>query len=562
MVNGKKGEFMAFNTWTDPDVLDELDKLERFAVRSYFKMRLPNAYIIAELHLSSRVWRQEVLYLASFIRRLGSKDSRVQLTALMMSRDAPQPSFLGPSSELLSPRFFGWTGTFPAAYSGPSATDVTSIPERIAYLARRFEIGLWEDGVQLHVTYKGVLFQNPHNILQTLSRRRDKEMLELLECRQSTDLRKTRAPPFAINWGSAGRPTAHRNEESAFLDAHSPYSDSEIFILSTLRLLVWPTALRSAIRAGGHGWPSGRCPTCMISVQTATHLLNVPSGDRSHCNTLRNLPQSRHTAAVQCLVTALAASTWKIIAAEGHRRASDATLDRYLDAINAAVGQQILDSGDGAQHYKPDAILLDPVTKEIYIVDVHFGSDDKLDSEDALLTHLKETLPSMVPNTVYGMTRAYSSPQEATRAMNRRAHTHLAPFTTVYFDSEGAMTPRGQTKFQIDTVVDTEVRAGILNVTTFSQARYARRYAPLVGVLRRAGNAPVRQSRRNLSPPVHLLVIAVGVTGTIPRFTVRNLNVLFPKKGEAKKIRLDLRHRAWRAAALAYPAWRAEENRV
>jgi hypothetical protein len=55
MVNGKIGELMAFNTWTDPDVLNELDKLERFAVRNYFKMTLPNAYVIAELHLSSRV---------------------------------------------------------------------------------------------------------------------------------------------------------------------------------------------------------------------------------------------------------------------------------------------------------------------------------------------------------------------------------------------------------------------------------------------------------------------------------------------------------------------------
>jgi hypothetical protein len=90
-------------------------------------------------------------------------------------------------------------------------------------------------------------------------------------------------------------------------------------------------------------------------------------------------------------VTVLAASTWKIIASEGHRRASDSTLDLYLDAINTAVGQQILDSGDGAQHYKPDAILLDPVTKEVYIVDVHFGSYDKLDSEDTLLTHRRRS---------------------------------------------------------------------------------------------------------------------------------------------------------------------------
>jgi hypothetical protein len=168
---------------------------------------------------------------------------------------------------------------------------------------------------------------------------------------------------------------------------------------------------------------------------------------------------------------------------------------------------------------------------------------------------LKETLPSTVPNTVYGTTRAYSSPEEASRAMGRRTHTHLAPFTTVYFDHEGSMTPRGKAKFQIDTMLDTEVRAGILNVTTFSQARYARRYAPPVGVLRRAGVGQVRHFRRNSSPPVHLLVIAVGVTGAIPRFTVWNLNVLFPKKGETKKIRLDLRHRVWRAAVLAYPAW-------
>jgi hypothetical protein len=554
MVNSKKGEFLAFNVWNDPDLLTVLDKLEMAAVRSYLKLNLPNAYIMAELHLSSRCWRQEVLYLASFVRRLGSKDSRVKLTALMMSRDAQQPHVLGTGAELLTPRFFGWTGAFPDNYTGPPHSGAAGIPERIAHLAHKFQVGLWEDGTNIHVTFRGDAVQNPHRLLQTLSRRRDKEILKLLEGRQSTNRRKQRAPPFSISWGTAGRVTTQRKEERAFIDARSPYSDAEIRILTSLRLLLWPTAFRDAIRSSAQ--IPGKCPTCHGTAQTPTHLLNIPASDRSHAAALRNLPQDRHTKAVRALVKTLAGSTWKIIVAEGHRRDPDAALDAHLTAIRRACAQRELDSGDGAQHYKPDAILLDPDTGDIYIVDVHFGSDDKLEWEDALYNHLRSTFHTSATTGAYASTTAYASPAEAAMAIRNGTHTHLAAFTTTHFDLEGAMTAAGQSACQVSSIDNEDVSAAdILKITSFSQARYARRYAPLVGILRRSDRTGRRRSNRK----VHLLILAVGVAGTMPRFTTRNISTLFPKKSEAKQTRMDLRHCAWRGAVSIYPAWRAEE---
>ena len=124
-----------------------------------------------------------------------------------------------------------------------------SITARIAYLSHKFQVGLWDDGNDIHVSFEGDEVQNPHRLLQALSRRRDKEILTRLENRQSTNPRKARAPQFSISWGTAGRTTTHRKEERAFLDARSPYSDKEIRILSSLRLLLWPTAFRDSIRS-------------------------------------------------------------------------------------------------------------------------------------------------------------------------------------------------------------------------------------------------------------------------------------------------------------------------
>jgi hypothetical protein len=330
----------------------------------------------------------------------------------------------------------------------------------------------------------------------------------------------------------------------------STYSSHEVHILMSLRLLLWPTAFRAAIRS--HGTVPGGCGTCGATAQTATHLLNVPSDSR-HTLALRSVPQARHTAAVSCLVTALVKSTWRVIVAEGHSRPPDRFLDTHTAAITAAKGRALLDSGDGAQHYKPDAILLHPSDNSIYIVDVHFGSDDKLEWEDALLCHLKATYPSTAAPTTYASPLAYLSPADAQAAIRRGNHSYLAHLTTVDFTTDGQLSSAHPLQASVAQIGDADVRKGILSVSQFSLARYARRYAPLVNVLRRSG------LRRGTQRPVHLLVLSIGVTGTMPAFTTRNTSTLFSKKMDAKKVRLDLRHCAWRGAVSAYKAWRHEE---
>ena len=200
--------------------------------------------------------------------------------------------------------------------------------------------------------------------------------------------------------------------------------------------------------------------------------------------------------------------------------------------------------------------MLHPVTGDVYIVDVHFGSDDKLVYEDALFNHLRTAFPS---SAAYASTLAYISPQEAATAIRRKTHSHLAAFTTTNFNTEGAMTPAGWSALRVSSLEDDDVQPeDIHKITSFTQARYARHYAPLVGILRRSSRAG--RGNRRTSRNVHLLVIAVGVAGSMPRFTTRNISTLFPKPREARKVRLDLRHCAWRGAVSIYSAWRAEEE--
>jgi hypothetical protein len=240
--------------------------------------------------------------------------------------------------------------------------------------------------------------------------------------------------------------------------------------------------------------------------------------------------------------------------AEGHSRPPDRFLDTHTAAITAAKGRALLDSGDGAQHYKPDVILLHPSDNSIYIVDVHFGSDDKLEWEDALLCHLKATYPSTVAPTTYTSPLAYPSPADAQEAIRSGNHSYLAHFTTLDFTTDGQLSSTRPLQASVAQIGDEDVSKGILSVSRFSLARYARRYAPLVKVLRRSG------LRRGAKRPVHLLVLSIGVSGTMPAFTTRNISTLFTKQMDAKRVRQDLRHCAWRGAVSAYKAWRHEEE--
>ena len=560
-VNSAKGEFAFYSAWMSPDILQTLDKLERRTMRSFVSLNLPNAYIMGELHLSRRVWRQDVIFLAGFIRILGSKDPRVQLTALMMSRDAPQPDSYGSGDAPLSPRFFNWCGTFPEGYSGPPLTGhLLDTPERLCYLAATHGVGIWEENGRIHITHDGKDVLHPHRLLQTLSKARDRHFLRLLEARQSTDSRKERAPEFSLSWGTAGRPmpAQQRKEEMAFLNSYSSYTDAEIRMLLSLRLLLWPTEFRSHIRSGRAINTPPNCP-CGMNAQTETHLLNIRPENTYHCEALRWLPQHRHTSGVECLVKALARSGWGIIQAEGHRREPDEILDGFRQRIRSAVNRHLLHlpAGSVSQHYRPDILLLHPVTGAVYIVDVTFGSDDKLAGEQRLGELFELRWPPRSPGTA-AATRMYASASQAEDAIQNGSASTMAHFISESFDDDGALSDiKLEAALEaVESVGDppslvgppTQPRLSISRVTSFARARYAHRYTPLAAVL---AERPGRRA-------VHLLVIAVGVAGSIPRFTEQNIKLLFDKEAEAKKARQDLRHCAWRAAVECYRKWRTE----
>ena len=577
-VNSTKGEFAFFSAWTRPDVLQALDMLERKTMRSFVSLHLPNAYMMGELHLSHRVWRQEVIYLAGFIRLLGSKDPRVQLTALMMSRDAPRPASYGLGTELLSPRFFEWTGTFPEGYTGPPQSGhLLDTPERLCYLAASLKVGIWEEDGRIMISHEDGPVLHPHRLLQTLSRARDRHFLHYLEIRQSTNSKKPLAPEFALSWGTAGRPMSaqQRKEETAFMHSHSSYTDAEIRMVLSLRLLLWPTAFRASIYSGNKAPGGANCPCGMV--QTATHLLNIPQDNTYHCEALRWLPHHRHTAGVACLVKALEKSGWRIIQAEGHHPVAEEGLEVFRRRIRVAVNRKWLCLPDGstAQHHKADILLLHPETGAVYIVDVTFGSDDKLIAEQRLGELFERRWPPPTAGTA-AATRMYATAADAERAIRAGTQSTMAHFVSESFDDEGALSDIKLTDALKNTgeegnpaMMTDEERAqlqkSIKGVGFFKRARYGHRYTPLAAILadkapachRRRGQRPPRASQR-LQPAVHLLVIAVGVAGTLPRFTERNLALLFDKEAEAKKVRQDLRHCAWRAAVECYRKWRAE----
>ncbi len=167
---------------------------------------------MAELKVSMAQWRQEVVYLASFLRMLGANPHNLRIMALMMTRDA-EPANL-PSGDMRYP-FFDWHVILP---DNTPPYCLRNIPVIVACLARNNQVGIIEVDNVVHLTYKDVPVDNPRGLLRTLSKAREREVLRLLERRQSTNMRKrsdtiygeqrtsmTRAPIDAISWGMAGR---------------------------------------------------------------------------------------------------------------------------------------------------------------------------------------------------------------------------------------------------------------------------------------------------------------------------------------------------------------------
>jgi hypothetical protein len=514
-------EHVSFTAWIPPSMLGIIDQAEQHSIRAFLGFNIPCAVLKGPgFKLAMRVWRQEIIHLTGFVRALGSPDQRLKAAALAMSKSADPCSFdkVPRSDELLDPPFFEWKDQELAMDDHPTAA-----PERFACLARKWGVGITEVDRLLVITVDGTVMTDPSMLLKRLTKNKEKALLQALERRDSTDVQKNnegrQAPPFSFAWGIAGWVDKHRHERVSFYGPRSPFSDKEIQILLRLRLLLWPTAFRQSIYSGGTA--SARC-VCGARCQTATHLLNVPWDAPVHSLALREIPRVRHNEALQHLVRALFAEepikgSWMLVQAEGtvahpppDPHPTQARLNRK---IRAWVATQALSEPDGTQHYRTDLLVASMVLKQVLILDVCFGSDDKLAWEDELIRN-------------WMATRLGNEPRMGAKF-----------WKSSWFDDIGKLTTAGAARLpELDAK------------QVFKHARYVRRYARLERALR---------THLGTGWKVRTLPIAVGVIGLVPDFTRHNLAEILPA-GEVKSLVKLLIQTSQRAAIQAWRAWKQE----
>jgi len=349
--------------------------------------------------------------------------------------------------------------------------------------------------------------------------------LRMLEKRQSTNWLKELAPPNAISWGVIGMVDRHREESIRFMGPGSTFSDMEIRVLESLRLLLWPTAFRNQVRSEGS--ESGLCKCG--STQTATHLLLVPQDCTIHSLALRSISKGRHSDGVRELsICILKLDTWKVATME-HVEDPEARLEGVRSAISRARGRRVLsmqsechNGSNGPQHWKPDGVLGRLVNGKIslLLIDVTFAADDKLAIEDEVLKYWKDNRPPETPV--------------------------WPPLATDFFDDGGRITNKGMASLPADL----QDRARRLSV--FHPARYAKRYDPLAKALR--SDTSIKWSHK---PEV--VTIAIGVAGWIPDYTYKGLKRIFNDPKELCEATRALRIVAQSHAVKAWRAFRDDK---
>jgi hypothetical protein len=514
-------EHVSFTAWIPPTMLGQIDQIERTSIRAFLGFNIPNAVLQGPgFKLAIRVWRQEIIHLTGFVRALGSPDHRLKAAALAMSKTAEpcRGEAWTLTDTLLDPPFFEWRHQELTLADHPTAA-----PERFACLARKWGVGISELEGQLVITLDGTVMADPTSLLKRLTVKKEKELLQALERRDSTDLVKNRegrqAPAFSLYWGIAGWVDRFRQEMISFYGPRSPFSDTEIRILMQLRLLLWPTAFRQAIYS--RGATSARC-SCGVRAQTATHLLNVPWEAAGHSMALRQIPRARHNKALQHLVQSMFAEeptsgAWRLVRAEGTvdqpalaPHPAHVVLDRK---IRAWVAARALAGEDDIQHYRTDLMIASEKTKELLILDVCFGSDDKLAWEDALIRQWPSIRQGREPKIGSNFWRG------------------------PWFNDQGKLTEEGAERMPNHNIRQ-----------VFKHARYARRY-------KRLG----QKLRQHLGKgwTVRILPIAVGVIGLVPDFTRRYLEKIMGA-GDAKKLVKQMIQVTQRSAIQVWRAWQQE----
>jgi len=521
-VSERAAEYISFTSWLPPAALHKLDVQERQLVREFFGVNVPNSVFDVSMRIASRTIRQEVVYLASFVRFLGSTDHRVKAAALAMSRDAE--GFHVPLTDQAAvPPFFGWKDFTPNLGSHSVLTD---IPLRVASLARKWDLGIWEEDGQLRVTLDGHGIDEPVGVLQALNKKSKRLMQHKLENRWSTNENKTPPPEWSISWGLEGRKDPHRKRSTRFMGPESDYNDAEVRMIQTARMMLWPTNFAKVIRG-----ERGATAACYCgAVQTQTHLLNVPWTCARHGLALRSLPRARHNRILHKIIKTVFAGAaesagWRILAAEskgGEEPIQQHPDLQYVrDAISSARSRGLLRGEDEEQqHYRVDLAVVTTNAKQVYILDVCCGSDDKLASEDALIAHWK------------------------TARKRREPGSRTTKFWAGnWFTEDGRLSDQG--KRRIPQFEHTR--------HVFKHSRYIRRYERLSNVIRRAMGGQCK---------VQVLPLAVGVLGLIPEFTRRYLKELF-KARLASKVVDSMEYAAWDSMVQGNRAWQQEtRNRL
>lgn len=168
---------------------------------------------------------------------------------------------------------------------------------------------------------------------------------------------------------------------------------------------------------------------------------------------------------------------------------------------------------DNTQHYRTDLIIISVKLKQVLILDMCFGSDDKLAWEDSLVRMWHQirtgSEPAMGPSFWRG----------------------------AWFNDKGKLTAAGE-----ERIPESNMRQ------VFKHARYVRRYARLEQALK---------EHLGRGWKVRTLPIAVGVIGLVPDFTRRYLGEFLPKGEVDRLVKLFIQE-TQRAAIRVWRAWQQE----
>ena len=395
---------------------------------------------------------------------------------------------------------------------------------RLAQVARNKGVGLSLSNGLLTITLlrEGIFrpLVNIGKLLKSLTKQAESTWMKELELRHSKDTNKVPAPLFGISWGDAGMVSLYRKQENAFL--RSRYlSDYDLKILIGLRLLLWPTKVRDQVSSKNR--ISGRCRCGAI--QTTTHLLNLASSNEGHSPEMRSAPIVRHDTWVTTIATAVheSKSGWEIIRGQGVEGSEMFRV--FNNSVTSALLRKTLQpSRDKRSHWKPDLILglKTRSTIKILILDLCGGNPERLFVENDLFKHLQKMKPEN--------------------------HTD--------FTFEGELTTTGvSTLAKLKGVSVTELETTLQTFTTFKTVRYAQRYQPFKELLDKLLSQD--PELKELKKKINVHAVPIGVTGTIPSFTVTLLKSVLDRK-QVPRVLKELRNTSWSFAVKIYKAWRKE----